>query len=307
MIDAPATQAIEAAYRPSIRWSAVFAGWVVAFGIAWLLYVMGLASGFSAFDPGNAEAATKGVGIGTLVWVVLTWAVSMFVGGLFASWVDGRADQTVGSLHGVAVWGLAMTITVMLTAFGFTQLLQGGASLIKGAATAGAAGAAAAQRDTPSTRASGLLGAEIRRAVSNRANVPSVPPTAASPAADTQASGANASASPPAQGSNLSDASASAVAADLLRGNADDARARLVAETGMSPADADKVLQGLSAQVNTAKTRIAEAADQARRYAAAAMWGLLLAGLIALIAAALGGWTGAGHIHRVHDGRVDRP
>jgi hypothetical protein len=103
------------------------------------------------------------------------------------------------------------------------------------------------------------------------------------------------------QAGSLGDASASAVAADLLRGNRDDARARLVADTGMSQSDADTVLQGLSAEVDRAKARVAQAADQARRYTAAAMWALLAAGLLALIAAALGGWTGAGHVHHVHE------
>ena len=36
------------------------------------------------------------------------------------------------------------------------------------------------------------------------------------------------------------------------------------------------------------------------RYTAAAMWIIFLSSLIALVAAAIGGWMGAGHIHRVY-------
>jgi hypothetical protein len=42
------------------------------------------------------------------------------------------------------------------------------------------------------------------------------------------------------------------------------------------------------------------AADAASRYTAAAMWIIFLSSLIALVAAAIGGWMGAGHIHRVY-------
>ena len=69
----------------------------------------------------------------------------------------------------------------------------------------------------------------------------------------------------------------------------------------MQPAEADKMMQSLAAQTEAAKTRAREAAEQARRYAAAAMWALVLSSLIALVAAALGGAVGAGQIHRVHD------
>ena len=81
----------------TMRWGAIIGGWLVATGIASLMYVAGLALGFSAFDPYNAAATAKGIGIGTAIWMVLTWAVSLFLGGMFASWFDARADQTVGS------------------------------------------------------------------------------------------------------------------------------------------------------------------------------------------------------------------
>ena len=34
------------------------------------------------------------------------------------------------------------------------------------------------------------------------------------------------------------------------------------------------------------------------------MWAVFLSCLIAVVAAALGGWAGVGHIHRVHDQRI---
>jgi len=59
-------------------------------------------------------------------------------------------------------------------------------------------------------------------------------------------------------------------------------------------------VQALSAQVDKYKADVQAAADAAARYTAAAMWVIFLSSLIALIAAAIGGWLGAGHVHRVY-------
>src|ERR1700693_1276918 len=136
-----ATEVIDAHSHALLRWSAIFGGWVVATGIASVMYVAGLALGFTAFDPYNADATAKGIGMGTAVWMVLTWAVSLFLGGMFASWFDGRSDQTMGTLHGVTVWGLSVAASGLLLAVGLTHVVQGGAAIVRGGATAGAAAA----------------------------------------------------------------------------------------------------------------------------------------------------------------------
>jgi hypothetical protein len=68
----------------------------------------------------------------------------------------------------------------------------------------------------------------------------------------------------------------------------------------MSQAEIDQTLQSLSAQVEKYKADVKAASDAAARYTAAAMWVIFFSSLIALGAAGIGGWMGAGHIHRVH-------
>ena len=316
MIEVAATKPIEPLRSP-INWGAIWGGWVVAMGIAWLFYIVGLAVGFSAFDVNNPEAVGKGIGIGTAIWLVLTWAVSLFLGGMFASWLDGKADTTVGTLHGVAVWGLASTFTVLLMALGFTNLLQGGASLVRGAVTAGGAAAAAAaaqpgQNVTPMDRASVGLQAQLRRSVAARSTAAAggAPGTTPGGAAGTTTGAATpgttstATAETRTTGPQLDRDTTAAVAADLLRGRNDDAKARLAADTGMSSADVDATLQSMNAQIERARADAKDAAEKAARYSAAAMWVLFATAAIALIAAALGGTLGAGHIHRVYDTRA---
>src|SRR5664279_1197198 len=95
-----------------MNWGAIFGGWLVTTGIASLIYVGGLAVGFDGFDPYHAAAT------GAAIWIILTWAVSLFIGGMFASWFDGKADQTVGTLHGITVWGLAVTVRGLMFILG---------------------------------------------------------------------------------------------------------------------------------------------------------------------------------------------
>ena len=136
------TAVVEAHSHATMRWSAIIGGWLVATGIASLMYVAG--SGYRLHRVRSIQrgpATAKGIGTGTAIWMILTWAVSLFLGGMFASWFDGRADQTVGTLHGVTVWGLSVAASGLLLAVGLTQFVQGGAAIVKGGAMVGAAAA----------------------------------------------------------------------------------------------------------------------------------------------------------------------
>src|SRR5690348_5648034 len=89
--------------HPVMRWGAIFAGWFVATGTALLLYAFGLAVGFSAVNPQDAAAVSHGLSAGAFVWLILTWAASLWAGGMFASWFDGRNDTDMGVVRGLTV------------------------------------------------------------------------------------------------------------------------------------------------------------------------------------------------------------
>lgn len=256
------SSAIENDPFAQMRWSAIFAGWFVATGIAILLYGAGLALGFSAFDPHNVPAAAKGVGIGTIIWMVLTWAASLFVGGLFASWFDGRADETMGSLHGVTVWGVAITTSALWLALTLGQISHEH----KPGHDDGAGGPMAAVSNEPLA----VLRTDVHRTLAT-------------------------------QRDNRPDGQTEkALIAALLAGHTDTARAILIAQTEM-PSDAAtaRVTTWLPI-VNAASDQIKSDAERAKHYAAFGMLGLLLSGIAGLIAAAFGGWVGSRQIHRVY-------
>lgn len=108
--------------HPVMRWGGVWAGWFLATGVAALLYAFGLAVGYSGFDPRNPEAIANGIPGGAIAWMILTWAASLWLGAMFATWFDGRNDTEMGVIRGLAVWGLSVTATTLLVASGMTHL-----------------------------------------------------------------------------------------------------------------------------------------------------------------------------------------
>lgn len=258
----PVPVARAVAEHPRLNWGAVVAGWLVATAVAGLLYVAGLALGFAAFDPFDASGAdtAKGFGIGTAAWLVLTWGGGLYIGGLFASWFDGRDDDTMGTMHGVAVWGLSLTATALWMMLGMGQALPSRTSTDQNVA---ATVAAVSDND-----ALLILQANVHRLTWGGDHSP---------------------------GPVDNDA----IVGSLLAGHADTARALLQA-AGVSSQVIEQNMAPLSAEAEVASTRIKADATRVAEYTSLALWTVFLAGLVALLAAAAGGWAGARNVYRVY-------
>lgn len=99
--------------QAAVRWSAVFAGTVVAVGVWLLLQIFGMGAGLSAVDADNA-GSLRGVGIGTSVWSLLAPLIAIFIGGWIAAKLASTRDDKVGALHGAIVWAITSVLGVML-------------------------------------------------------------------------------------------------------------------------------------------------------------------------------------------------
>jgi hypothetical protein len=261
-----------ATIHPSMSWSAIIAGWLVATAVAGLLYVAGLALGFAAFDPNDMAGAAKGIGVGTAIWLIVTWAAGLFIGGMFASWFDGKTDETMGAMHGVAVWGLSLTATALWMSLGLGQAMHRHDGPMGGHPPMAAA---AGNND-----ALLVLQANVRRL--------------------TDRSGADVHPGP--HGAD------DAVVASIVANHLDTARALLMAD-GVSAEAIDQTLPRLATEGKAASAQLKADADRAAHYTSMALWIAFIAGLLALITAAIGGRMGAGNVHRVYHLRryEDRP
>jgi hypothetical protein len=111
-----------------ISWGAIIAGVVIALAFEALLNLLGLGFGFNAFTV-DANVITN-IGIGSIVWLVISGVLSMFVGG----WVAGRMTDLDlpldGALHGLVAWGLATLLTFSFIATTAGALVSGMANIV---------------------------------------------------------------------------------------------------------------------------------------------------------------------------------
>jgi hypothetical protein len=105
MVSDTSTKAtVQASTRPVISWGAVFGGAVVGLAVLALLTSLWLAL---AFESGR-EAVRQ-----NLPWYVGVSALAcLFLGGLIAGYLSGVRSAASGILHGWALWGLLMIVTI---------------------------------------------------------------------------------------------------------------------------------------------------------------------------------------------------
>jgi hypothetical protein len=126
-----------------ISWGAIFAGAFVAFAVNAALMGLGGGIGFSAFDPEQGDAVSKGALIGAGAYWFIAGLISLFAGGYVAARMAGFRDRALAGLHGLCAWALASTVAIGLVATGVGAALGAAVGLvgsgIKGAASTGAA------------------------------------------------------------------------------------------------------------------------------------------------------------------------
>ncbi len=122
----PITREIIDRRQPAIRWSAVFAGTVVAVGLWGVLQLLGMGAGLVAIDPDDGGSAKTAM-IGTGAWSVIAPLLALFVGGFVAGKLATTLDRRVAGTHGVVVWGLSAIAGLASTIF-LASLAAHGAS-----------------------------------------------------------------------------------------------------------------------------------------------------------------------------------
>jgi hypothetical protein len=102
-----------------LDWPAAFFGWLVAIGLATMLVALlaaaGTALGITATaTPGTVPAVADSIGVAGGLLLALALLVAYFAGG----YVAGRMARFDGLRQGLAVWGIALAITLVLAAAG---------------------------------------------------------------------------------------------------------------------------------------------------------------------------------------------
>ncbi len=285
-------------------WPAIFCGVAVATAIAWLLSLLGTAIGASVLDGSDAEALGDGFGIGAAIWVAVTGLVALFVGGLVTGRLCGQDDDQAGILHGVSMWSVATILTLVLSYWGVSGLVNTGSSIVATAtdAAAGATGALPDSTNVPANNSAQVnrvisgIGASVKREVAQAAS-------AAGDSALTQDEARQAMESLDADALHQ-------IGMSYLNDDAEAARDTLAANTNLSEAQVDQLANTIETKVKQRieeyKAEAAKTVETASTYAQAVLWSAFVAAALGLIASILGGMIGCKEAVRLHTVAVER-
>ena len=267
--------------RSAVSWSAIIAGAVAAIAISILLVILGVGLGLTSVSPwSNMGASATAVGVGAIVWLIVTQWLSAGLGGYLAGrlrtkWVSVHTHEVFfrDTAHGFLAWALGTVVTIGLLSSAIGSMVSGATSaattVLSGAAQGAAQGAtqSAGSLSNPAAYFTDML---------FRSDTPA---TNANPQ---DVRGESAHIFTTALGSG------EMAAADRTR------LAQLVAsQTGLSQADAEKRVDDVMAQAKAAAAKVQQAADDARKAAATfaifLFLSLIIGAFIASAAAAYGG------------------
>jgi hypothetical protein len=109
---------------PRIKWSAVFAGWVVGLALQMVLMLLGLGFGAWAIDFHENNPA-EGLPTGAAIWTGVSMLIAAFTGGYVTSRLSGAYRRSDGLYQGVVVWGLNWLIFAWLTTTAMATMIGG--------------------------------------------------------------------------------------------------------------------------------------------------------------------------------------
>jgi hypothetical protein len=278
--------AVESAVS-AISWPAIFAGGIAAAAASVVLVLLGSGVGLTTISPWPPQSATTTTfTIAAGIWLIVVQWLSSGLGGFLTGrlrtrWMRVHTHEVFfrDTAHGLLTWGLATVIGALLALSAVSSITgtatRAAATLASGAVqVAGQTGAGRASAGVPASSLAQSQAYEVDTLF--RGEKPELAPSDSAVRAETTR----------------------IFMAGALNGGIPDAdRAYLVdtvaARTGLSSDDARKRVDDAIAQEKTAEVRVREAADTARKSAAAAAifaaLSMLIGAFIACAAAAYGG------------------
>jgi hypothetical protein len=113
--------------HPLIGWPSIFAGAIAAIAIGFLLNMLGLAIGASAFNPFDINSQDEIISIGGGLYVIFAQLVAFQIGAYVASRGARYPDHFGGLLTGFMVWAFAVFIAVVLAMLAASGAVSGDA------------------------------------------------------------------------------------------------------------------------------------------------------------------------------------
>lgn len=118
--------------RPVRRtaWGAVFAGATVALMTTLLLNLLFAGIGLASFNPASTNNPLEGFGTGSIVALVLTNIIALFLGGFIAGRLGGSPRRGDAVIHGILTWSILTLGTVLLLSTALGRIVGGVAGVV---------------------------------------------------------------------------------------------------------------------------------------------------------------------------------
>jgi hypothetical protein len=113
--------------HPLIGWPSIIAGAIAAISIGFLLNMLGLAIGASAFNPFDINSQDETIGIGGGLYVIFAQLVAFQIAAYIAARGARYPDHFGGLLTGFMVWALAVFVAVVLATWAGAAAASGDA------------------------------------------------------------------------------------------------------------------------------------------------------------------------------------
>jgi hypothetical protein len=113
-----------------VSWGAILAGAVAAIAVQVILGLLGLAIGLTTIEPTHEEQPLAGLGVGGVIWWILTTIIALFVGGAIAGRLAGVPRKLESAVHGGLAWGVVAIFTVMVVTSALNWAVSGAATLV---------------------------------------------------------------------------------------------------------------------------------------------------------------------------------
>jgi len=110
-----------------IDWPCIIAGAIVAIAVGFVLNVLGLAIGASAFNPFEINRQDETISIGGGLYAIFAQLVALQIGAYVGSRSSRHPDHFGGALTGFMVWALAVFVAVVLAVWTASALSSGDA------------------------------------------------------------------------------------------------------------------------------------------------------------------------------------
>lgn len=116
----------------SISWLAIFACTLVVLSILLILNLIGLWVGLGVIEPTDEANPMSGVGIGSIIWWVLSNLIALFAGGFVAARVGVSFTDISGALQGILTWALYTILSIWLLTSVAGSIISGVGSAVGG-------------------------------------------------------------------------------------------------------------------------------------------------------------------------------